>query len=160
MLDESQPDPARRWRQLPSRSPEGTRGTAAPWVQALAVGPDGRLWAGTRGGLAVIEPDRPEGGWQSFRAHPLGRWVGLLRPALWEGHIISDDVTSLVFIAVNVILLSPLRAPHPLPLSPEGERGATTSRMRGEAPAPTPPRPRDEASSSQRGRSLTAEETE
>ena len=107
VLDESQPDPARRWRQLPASSPEGSAagggaggsagGLPHPWVQALVVGPDGRLWAGTRGGLAVIDADRPEAGWQSYRAHPLGRWVGLLWPPLWQGHIVSDDVTSLLF---------------------------------------------------------------
>jgi ligand-binding sensor domain-containing protein len=89
VLDESQPDPARRWRQI--------GGLPHPWVQALVVGPDGRLWAGTKGGLAVLDPDRPEAGWQSFKAHPLGRWIGFLWPPLGEGHIVSDDVTSLVF---------------------------------------------------------------
>jgi hypothetical protein len=66
-------------------------------VQALTIGPDGRLWAGTRGGLAVYDPARPFDGWQSYRADPRRRWLGFLWPPHWDGRIVGDDVTSLVF---------------------------------------------------------------
>jgi ligand-binding sensor domain-containing protein len=93
VLDESEPDPTRRWRRL-GAGPAG--GLPDPAVQALAVAPDGRLWAGTRDGLAVLDPERPDAGWQTFRALPLSRWLAVW-PARRESHILADDVTALVF---------------------------------------------------------------
>ena len=93
VLDESESDPARRWRQL-GAGPAG--GLPDPAVHALAVAPDGRLWAGTAGGLAVLDPERPDAGWQTFRAHPLRRWLALL-PDRPGNRILADDVTALAF---------------------------------------------------------------
>ncbi|HEV2126828.1 MAG TPA: two-component regulator propeller domain-containing protein, partial [Chloroflexota bacterium] len=56
VLDESQaadaPDRWRVFRASDSEAGSGASMTALPnaWVQALSVGPDGRIWAGTRGG--------------------------------------------------------------------------------------------------------------
>lgn len=94
VLDESQTDLSRRWGHI---GVDTAGGLPHPWVQALTVGTDGRLWAGTRGGLAVYDPDRPLAGWQSYRAHPLRRWTGHLWPAHWEQNIIGDDVTALAW---------------------------------------------------------------
>jgi ligand-binding sensor domain-containing protein len=95
VLDESEPDPGRRWLRL-GGAPAG--GLPDPRVRALAVGPDGRLWAGTRGGLAVIDPARPQVGWRTYRAHPVRRWTGYLWPAHWESQILADDVTALAWV--------------------------------------------------------------
>ncbi len=72
-------------------------GLPHPWVQALLALPDGRIWAGTKGGLAVYDPAHPEQGWRSFHAHPLRRWTGLFWPPHWRENILSDDVTALAW---------------------------------------------------------------
>ncbi len=89
------------WRVFTAAAPAGAAPAAAglphPWVQALLASPDGRIWAGTKGGLAVYDPAHPEQGWRSFRAHPLRRWTGLLWPPHWRENILSDDVTALAW---------------------------------------------------------------
>jgi ligand-binding sensor domain-containing protein len=96
VLDESQTDPAQRWGRL-GAGPDARAGLPDPWVQALVFGPDGRLWAGTRRGLAVYDPARPQDGWRAYRANTLRRLVGRFWPALWERNIIGDDVTALAW---------------------------------------------------------------
>jgi ligand-binding sensor domain-containing protein len=99
VLDESQPrgSPA-RWQRFDAEgAPAGGRGLPHPWVQALAVGPDGRVWAGTRGGLAVYDPASAARGWLTYGAHPLRRWTGYLWPAHWQQNILSNEVTALAW---------------------------------------------------------------
>ena len=88
---------AGRWQQFGAggRGPEDS--LPHQWVRALALGPDGRVWAGTRGGLAVYDPSQPHQGWSSYRAHALRRWTGYVWPAHWEHHLISDDVTAIAW---------------------------------------------------------------
>ena len=95
VLDESESDPARRWRQLGA----GPAGGLPDCRSGARPGGRPRMGASGRAPPAAWPCSTPSagGGWQTFRAHPLRRWLGLLRPALWEGHIISNDVTSLVF---------------------------------------------------------------
>jgi ligand-binding sensor domain-containing protein len=75
----------------------GSGGLPHPFVQALALGPDGRVWAGTPGGLAVYDPAHPEQGWSAYRASPLKRWAGYLWPPFWRQTLVSNDVTALAW---------------------------------------------------------------
>jgi ligand-binding sensor domain-containing protein len=84
-----------RWRQFTA---DGRNGLPHPWVRALLAAPDGRIWAGTHGGLAVYDPAKPDGGWTTYHANRLRRWVGYLWPAYWQRNILSDDVTALAWI--------------------------------------------------------------
>jgi ligand-binding sensor domain-containing protein len=100
VLDESAP-PDQRWRRFTAGGSAGggaPTGLPHPWVQSLAIGPDGRVWAGTRGGLAVYDPARPQQGWTSYRAHPLRRWTGYVWPSHRQYSLLSDDVTALAWI--------------------------------------------------------------
>jgi ligand-binding sensor domain-containing protein len=100
VLDESRPSgSAGQWTIFAA----GSQSPAAPnlphpWVQALASSPDGRIWAGTRSGLAVFDPSRPNDGWNTYRAHSVRFWAGHLWPAFWRDHILSDDVTALAWV--------------------------------------------------------------
>jgi len=90
-----------QWQVFTASTPAGTPPAAAglphPWVQALLVAPDGRIWAGTRAGLAVYDPAHPAQGWRSFHAHPLRRWTGFFWPPHWQQNILSDDVRALAW---------------------------------------------------------------
>jgi hypothetical protein len=80
--------------------PGGAGQPALPdsWVQALQVGPDGRVWAGTRRGLAVYDPAQPARGWSTYAAHPVRRWTGILWPPHWQQHLIGNHVTALAWV--------------------------------------------------------------
>jgi hypothetical protein len=101
VLDGRNPGDTTRWTRFTATdSPSGTAvALPHPWVEALAEGPDGRIWAGTRGGLAVYDPAAPELGWTSFHASRLRRWLGYLWPPFWQRNIIADDVTALAWVA-------------------------------------------------------------
>jgi ligand-binding sensor domain-containing protein len=98
----SLPPPARageaaRWERPGGDQAPGPGALPHPWVQALAVGPDGRMWAGTRAGLAVYDPAQPAQGWRVYRANPLRRWLGYLWPAFWRQNVLANDVTALTW---------------------------------------------------------------
>jgi ligand-binding sensor domain-containing protein len=76
----------------------GPKGLPDPWVQALQVGPDGRVWAGTRRGLALLDPAQPAQGWTTYAAHPLRRWTGMLWPSHWQQHPIGSHVTAIKWV--------------------------------------------------------------
>ena len=83
---------------LASQAPHASSGIPHPWVRALSLGPDGRIWAGTGRGLSVYDPARPGQGWLSYHAHPVRRWTGYLWPAHWQQNILSEDVTALAWV--------------------------------------------------------------
>lgn len=104
VLDQRIPEGAEgRWHRFTaaagaSNARSGADTLPHPRVQALALGPDGRIWAGTRGGLAVYDPAQPAAGWLTYSAHPLRRWTGYLWPAHWQQNILSNDVSALAWV--------------------------------------------------------------
>src|SRR5205085_9570835 len=52
------------WQHFGADEPNGLPN---PWVRALLVAPDGRVWAGTHDGLAGYDPAQPAQGRQAFQ---------------------------------------------------------------------------------------------
>ncbi len=79
----------------------GSRATAPQlphaWVEALAVAPDGRVWIGTKGGLAVYDPSRPDQPLPVYRSHPIRRWTGLFWPLHAHQDPVDDEITALAW---------------------------------------------------------------
>jgi ligand-binding sensor domain-containing protein len=63
-----------------------------PWVQALAVVPDGRVWIGTKDGLAAYTPAQPSQELPVYRPNPVRRWTGWF----WPPHAAADPLDATI----------------------------------------------------------------
>jgi ligand-binding sensor domain-containing protein len=118
ILDESAPA-ERRWRVLLGEGPAGgtpAAGTPVPtvspaavalagdgprlpdsWVEALAVGPDGRVWIGTKRGLAVYDPSNPTAPLPVYRSNPIRRWTAMFWPPHARLDVLADQINALAW---------------------------------------------------------------
>ena len=77
-------------------APPGSR-LPHPYISSIAVGPDGRVWIGTKDGLTVYDPEQPSQHMPVYRSNALRRWTGRFWPPHARQDLMADEITALVW---------------------------------------------------------------